>query len=67
MSGMRMGVQKRKSGGYRVKREIIDDFAEVLRRATLIYSYIETQDVKRKSRILDNAKGIINVAKRYVE
>ena len=58
----------KKAGGYKIKREIIEDFAEILRRAKLIYSYVEVQDgLSYRRWLLNNATGIMGIAKKYVE
>jgi hypothetical protein len=64
-----MGVQEvKKAGGYKIKREIIEDFAEILRRARLIYSYVEVQNgLSYRCWLLKHALGIIDIAKKYVE
>lgn len=68
MPRLRMGVQEvKKAGGYRIKREIIEDFAEILRRARLIYSYVEVQDGLYRCWLLKHAAGIVDIAKKYVE
>lgn len=69
MPRLRLGAQEvKRAGGYRIKKEIIADFDEILRRARKMYLYLEVQEgISYKHWLLEHAVGIINIAKKYVE
>lgn len=64
-----LGVQEvKKAGGYKIKKEIIADFDEILRRARKMYSYLEIQEeISYRHWLLEHAVGIINIAREHVE